>query len=592
MYTAPSLSGTYIGSKYGVAPAMRTRSLKQTTFPDKVLHIALAGLLVLIAGPLTAQVTNGAIGSIAKDPTGSTPPKETQAVTVAMQSACTVLLGIRMAHSTITSAVVVPAGPFKIDSPGRGPSSINLPSFCRVQGVIKPTGDSNIKLEVWMPVSDWNGNFEQIGNGGYAGDIAYSFMAPELLRGFAIASTDDGHTSGTDQSWAIGHPEKVIDFGYRAVHETSVQAKIIVQAFYGKGASYSYFDGCSDGGREGLMEAQRFPLDFNGIVAGAPANFWTHLMVGNVWDEQAFLNNPASYIPLSKISTIQAVALAACDALDGVKDGIVEDPRLCHFNPAVLLCKGTDDSNCLTAAQVEAATKIYSGPRNPRTGKQIFPGYEPGAEAAIGDWPTMLIGRLPKGGRQFSLGNMFFSDMIFENTTWNFHTLNFASDVALTDAKLASILNSTNPDLRQFKAHGGKLIQYHGWADTSIAPLNSINYYQSAVRKMGGLKRTQAFYRLYMVPGMSHCAGGPGPNSFGGIIQDRLPQANPENDVVDALTQWVEHGVAPGKIIATKFNDDNPSKGILMTRPLCPYPAKARWTGRGSTSDSANFICK
>lgn len=516
----------------------------------------------------------------------------TSNLSAASPTKCTALKHFTAPDTEITSAIDVPANSFKNPSQGEASPAIDLPAFCRVQGVLRPTNDSNIKFEVWMPLSGWNGRFEQLGNGGYAGKIFYRFLIPELRRGFAIAATNDGHVDARDQSWAINHPEKVIDFGYRAVHTTSERAKTIIEAFYGQAPVYSYFNGCSDGGREALMEAQRFPLDFNGIIAGAPANFWTHLMVGGVWTEQALLNNPASYIPASKLPAIQAASLAACDALDGVKDGLVEDPSLCHFDPAVLLCKGTNNPNCLTSAQVETARKIYSGPRNSRTGKQIFPGYAPGAEAAITDWPEDIIGSWPNGGWDFILGNWFYSDMVFEKPAWNFRTLNFDSDVVVADAKLSSILNSTNPDLRQFKAHGGKLIQYHGWADAAIAPLSSINYYQSVVHKMGGLKETRKFYRLYMVPGMSHCADGPGPNSFGGILQPRFPQADAKDDIVDALMQWVEHNGAPEKIIATKFRDDNPSKGILMSRPLCPFPAHARWIGKGSTNDAANFICK
>ena len=508
------------------------------------------------------------------------------------QSECAKLENLELARNVVTSAVYVPANSLKLPSSEGIHSMIDLPAFCRVQGVLKPTTDSFIKYEVWMPTSDWNGRFEQIGNGGFAGRIRYKFMIPELRRGFAIASTDDGHTNGPDQSWAIGHPEKVIDYGYRAVHDTSTAAKSIIHDFYNQAAAYSYFNGCSDGGREALMEAQRFPEDFNGVIAGAPANFWTHLMVGFVWNERALMNDPASYVPTSKLPAIQAAVLTSCDVVDGVKDGVIEDPRRCHFDPAVLQCKSADGSDCLTAPQVSAVRKVYAGSRNPLTKKQIFPGYEPGAEAVPSNWPLWITGKLPNGGAQFSLGNMFFADLVFENQKWDFHSFDFDRDVAITDLKLASILNSTSPDLQQFKAHGGKLIQYHGWADSAIAPLNSINYYQGVVYRMGGVKNTQPFYRLYMVPGMSHCYGGLGPTDFGGILQNRPQHSDARHDVVDALMEWVEHGVAPGEIIATKFRDNDPNKPVLSTRPVCPYPKEAKWTGRGSTDVAANFICK
>ena len=510
----------------------------------------------------------------------------------AEQPACAKLNNLKIGKTTITSAELVPAGSFSADSRGKGFSATDLPEFCRVQATARPTPDSEIRLEVWLPTSTWNGRFEQMGNGGYAGGIAYTFMAPELSRGFATASTDDGHRGESGNAWMIGHPEKVIDFGYRAVHETRLKAAPILEAFYGKQPAFSYFNGCSDGGREALMEAQRFPDDFNGIIAGAPANYWTHLMTGFVWDEQALLDDPASYIPASKLPALQNAALAACDELDGVKDGLLEDPSRCHFDPATLECKGADGPTCLTAAQVETAKKIYAGPKNPRTSRQIFPGYAPGTEAVGGNWPAWIIGKGPSGGFQFSFGNTFFADMVFAKPQWDFRTLNFDADVTTADAKLAALLNSTNPDLRRFQAHGGKLIQYHGWADAAIAPQNSINYYQSVLSTMGGPRKTNGFYRLYMVPAMSHCAGGPGPNSFGAIIQPRPPQAGAENDVVDALKKWVESGVAPGRIIATKYQDDDPKKGVVMTRPICPHPQHAKWTGKGSTLDAANFVCE
>lgn len=515
------------------------------------------------------------------------------------QSSCQRLSDLKLRNTTITLAESMHAGPFKPTRSFGKP--IDLPAFCRVAGVIKPPGGSSIRFEVWLPTSGWDGRFEQIGNGGYAGGIAYGFMAPQLRLGFATASTNDGHSSKSGPTWSIGHPQKVIDFGYRAVHETSIKAKAIVRAFYGKGPAYSYFDGCSDGGREALMEAQRFPDDFNGIIAGAPANYWTHLMAGFIWDEQATLPNPASYIPPSKLPVIQRGVLAACDSLDGVKDGLIEDPRRCHFNLEKLECNDVNGPDCLTATQVEAVKRIHEGPRNPVTGRQIFPGYELGAAAAPGDWVPWIVGLKRGTAWQFSLGNEFFGDMVFQNPQWNFRSMNFDSDVKLADKKFASILNSTNPNLSPFREHGGKLIQYQGWADSAISPLNSINYYNSVVRNTEwrdglnwpeALKRTRSFYRLFMVPGMEHCTGGPGPDSFGGILQRRPPIDNAQHDVVYALERWVEQGVAPRKIIATKYKDDAPKKGVVMTRPLCPYPEEAHWVGRGSTNRSSNFVCK
>lgn len=520
------------------------------------------------------------------------PPVDNGSMPTEIQSACHELESFNALNATVTSAVLTPPGAFKIPSPTNPPAVTNLPPFCRVQGILLPTSDSRIKFEVWMPVFGWNGRFVQVGNGGYAGEIEYALMGPALQRGYATASTDDGHVGNLNADWMIGHPEKVIDFGYRAVHETNEAARGIIQTFYVKPIAYSYFNGCSDGGREALMEAQRFPSDFNGIIAGAPANFWTHLAVGWVWNEQAMLDTPAGFIPASKLAAIQAAALRACDAIDGVKDGILENPIHCHFDPSVLQCNGVDGPDCLTLAQVESTKKVYAGPANPRTKARIFPGYEPGAEADPLGWAEWITGHRNSGGGQAYLGNLFFSRMVFADPKWDFHALNFDKDVEIADAKLAHILNSTDPDLLRFKSRGGKLIQYHGWADAAIAPLNSINYYRTVINKMGGLENTRSFYRLFMAPGMAHCAGGPGPNSFGGEYQELLPQADAEYDLLSALVQWVEYGAAPETLIATKFVNDDPAKGVLMTRPLCPYPQEAEWTGKGDTSQAVNFACK
>jgi feruloyl esterase len=405
-----------------------------------------------------------------------------------------------------------------------------------------------------------------------------------LQLGFAIAGTDDGHEGGGGAAWAIGHPEKLIDFGYRAVHQTSVQAKAIVRAFYGKEAARSYFVGCSDGGREALMEAQRFPDDFDGIIAGAPANDWSHHFTGFVWNEQVLMKDASSMIPPEKLPAIQAAALKACDRLDGVADGLIEDPRACHFDPAVLACKGADSSDCLTASQVEALRKIYSGPTNPRTGKQIFPGYPPGTEAVPGTWAPWIIPTGKNQAIQFMFGNTYYGQAVFEDPKWDFRALNFDTDVAFGDEKAGSVLNSDNPDLRSFRARGGKLIQYHGWGDAAIAPMISIQYYERVREFMtrfpdartDAAKPVQDFYRLFMVPGMGHCGGGIGPNSFG---NNASANADPEKNVFAALERWVEKGVAPEKLIGTGKVVGEPAKSL--TRPLCPYPQVAKYNGSG-----------
>jgi tannase/feruloyl esterase len=514
----------------------------------------------------------------------------------AAQTSCESLTGLKLTNTTITSATSVATGEYKPPiGPGQQALADPVPAFCRVAGTAKPTSDSDIRFEVWLPASGWNGKFQQVGNGGFAGTIPVGSMVLALLRGYATAGTDDGHVGGRDGSWALGHPEKVIDFGYRAVHETSVQAKSIVHAFYGKDLARSYFVGCSDGGREALMEAQRYPDDFVGIVAGSPANYWTHLLFGAVWGEQALLDDPASFVPPAKLHVLQDAAVAACDALDGVKDGIIQDPRRCHFDPAVTQCKDADGPDCLTAPQVAAVRKIYDGPKNPRTGQLIFPGYSVGTEGLPTTWRTWIVGNQPGQSLQVFFGNTFFSDMVFGDPKWDFHTLNFDSDVKMTDDKVANVFNSNDPDLSKFKARGGKLIQYHGWGDAAIPPQNSIDYFERVQSVMGKTNRqkdlgaTQDFYRLFLVPGMSHCAGGIGATSFGnGIGAPR----DPAHDVVSALEQWVEKGAAPDQIIATGFVGGDPSKGVEMTRPLCPFPEEAVYEGTGDTNSASNFSCQ
>jgi len=505
-------------------------------------------------------------------------------------ASCETLKDLRLPQTTITQAILVVAGGF---TPPAGPPVSPmivpysaLPAFCRVTGSIRPSTDSNIQFEVWMPSAEWNGKLQGIGNGGFAGAIPYPSLAVALARGYAGAATDTGH--GTiDASWALGHPEKVIDFGYRAIHETAVKAKEIIRALYGKGPRRAYFSSCSNGGRQALMEAQRFPEDYDGIIAGAPANNWTHHFSGFAWNAQA-LNKPGSYLPVSKLKIIEAAALAACDGRDGVADGVIDDPVKCTFDPSTLLCKGPESDGCLTAPQVAALKKIQTGPRNSK-GEQIFPGYPPGGETGPGGWGFWILGARPDQSAQFWFGRQFFANMVLENASWDIKTFKLDEDAAAADQKAAKILNSTDPNLKAFKDRGGKLILYHGWSDAAIAPQNTIDYYESVVARMGQ-RNARKFVRLFMVPGLQHCTDGPGTYSFG--QWGTVAKADPEHDISLALERWVEKGTAPEVIIAVKpVADFDPSKGAVRTRPLCPYPLVARWRGSGSTDDAANFVC-
>jgi feruloyl esterase len=506
--------------------------------------------------------------------------------TPARAADCATLLNTRLPDTTLTVARSAPAGKFV---PPYGKPLDKLPAFCRVAGVIRPTSDSYIRFEVWLPVSDWNGKFLSAGNGGFAGSINYTSMAGNLRRGYATAGTDTGHEADAeDASWAFHHPEKVIDFGYRAIHVTSQNAKSLIQAFYTRLPRHSYFDSCSDGGREALMEAQRFPDDFDGILAGAPANFWTHMLAAGIDLMQAvYGRNPAGYISSTKIPVLQTAALDACDALDGVKDGIISDPLRCHFDPAVLLCKADDSRDCLTAPQVAAAKMLYAGGANAQ-GKQIFPGYMPGAEDGPNGWSQWIIGTGPGKASGAVYVENYFRYIVFNDATWNLLTANVDKALHAADEETARSVNATDPDLRRFQARGGKLILYHGWNDPAISPLNSINYYESVIANMGS-QQAESFIRLYMVPGMQHCFPGPGPNSFGQT--GHITAKGTDYGIYDDLEQWVENGTAPGEIIATKYVEDDVAKGVQMTRPLCPYPQVAKYKGAGNTSDSANFVC-
>ncbi len=483
-------------------------------------------------------------------------------------------------NTTITTAQTVPAGTFV--TPTVPPQSITgLPQFCRVAGFTTPTSDSHIQFEVWMP-SGWNLKYLQAGCGGFCGSISYSGMAEPLRRGYVVAATDDGHeASGIDASWAAGHPEKVVDFGYRSLKETTDVAKDLILAFQKIGPRRSYFMGCSDGGREALMEAQRFPQDFDGIVAGSPANFWTHLMAGFVWDQLALTATSSGDLSQADLNVLSNGVLAQCAGHDGgiSTDQFLNNPLACRFNP---------DKLSLTKDKAEAIEKISSGPPG------IFPGYGPGGEASNpADWPAWITGSGdPAFGLQELFASNYFKYIVFPNSGWTPNSFSVAENAHQADVRTGAILNSVDPNLGAFKLRGGKLIQYVGWSDSAISPRNDINYYKAVTDVMGGKEETQEFYRLFMVPGMAHCAGGPGPNAFGQISGLNGPSpSDPADDILSALDRWVEHRVAPDKIIATKYANDVPAQGIAFQRPLCTFPKISKYKGMFSTTLASSFEC-
>ncbi len=509
----------------------------------------------------------------------------------ALAAPCESLSALKLPDTTITSAQSVAAGKFELPSPAPNPVVFKeVPAFCRVTAEIKPAKDSDIKVEVWMPVTGWNGKYQGVGNGGFAGSVSYPALAGAVKAGYATASTDTGHAAGgTNAVWALGHPDRITDFGYRAIHEMTVKAKAIIKAYYGDAAKRSYFSSCSNGGRQALMEAQRFPEDYDGIIAGAPANYWTHLLTAGAWDVQATQSDPASYIPAAKIPTLSAAVLKACDALDGVADGLITDPRACHFDPASLVCKEGDAKSCFTAPQVAALKKLYAGPVNSK-GEKIFPGRVLGGEEGPGGWPLWITGGSPGTSLMYQFTTGFFPNMVFDDPKWDFKTFNFDTGVKAADEKEAQNLNANDPNLKAFEKRGGKLIIYHGWSDAAISAYNTIDYYNSMVAAMGA-KETNSFVRVFLAPGLQHCFGGPGPNSFGQLGIGTAPMDSQHN-INLALEEWVDKGTAPERLVATKYNVDMaPAQGVKMTRPLCPFPKMAQYKGTGDTNDEANFVC-
>lgn len=496
---------------------------------------------------------------------------------------CDALAKLALKDTAISEVRVNATGSFT--PPGARARALDrLPAFCSVKGVIKPTPKSAIQFEVWLPEQNWNGKLQVVGNGGLAGTISYPAMATALRDGFATASTDTGHTADESPTW-LQDRERLIDYSDRGLHLTTVDSKAILQAYYSQPAKYSYYNGCSTGGKQGLMEAQRYPADFNGILAGHAANYWTHQMASEVWNG-VVTSSPETNLPKEKLQLLQDRAVAACDALDGAKDGLVSDPMRCRFDPGTVQCAGADGPNCLTPKQVEAVRNIYSGPKNPLTGKPIYAGMYPGGEMG---WANgVVINRTTTSGVS---SQDFWSYAAFKNPNWQFRTFDFARDIEAANKNLAAITNATDPNLEEFRRLGGKLVYYHGAADPLIPAQNGVNYFESVVAAQKGLEKTQSFYRAFLVPGLYHCAGGPGPTAFGTSGPAPESQRDADHDILRALQRWVETGTAPAKVIATKYTDGDPAKGVVFQRPLCPYPQVAMYRGTGDMNDAANFSC-
>lgn len=471
----------------------------------------------------------------------------------------------------------------------------DIPAFCRVVASVRSAPDSDIRIEIWLPKDNWKGVFHANGSGGYGGLLSYNYGAMEagIKRGYASAITDMGTAPATplDGDALVGHPQKWKDWGISSTHVMAVVGKEIEKAFYGADPKHAYYTGCSTGGQQGIVEAQYYPDDFDGVLVGdAVVNrTWGHVVA--VWDYLAANLKPNHKLSDAKLALLTKSAVAACGAKDnGLKsDPFIADPTSCDFTPASLTCKGASNSDCLTSEEVETANAFYSGPTDAHTGKPLFYGWLPGSEAGAFNWGFLETPANAPGEPSF--------DGLFKwvfGADWNWRNFDLERDMPKVDATLGPVLNgATTGDLSKFRARGGKMIVYQGWADPIVPPRQTIAFYEGISAKFGGDQSAQEFARLFMVPGFGHCAGGPGPNrfessSFAGLAP---PSQDAGHDLFTALSHWVEDGAPPAQVIATKFVSDDAAEGIAMQRPICPYPQKAWYKGDGDANDAANFVC-
>jgi len=482
---------------------------------------------------------------------------------------CESLASLHLSETTITGATEITSGSFQ---PPFGPPLSGLPAFCRVTLTVSP----QINVEVWLPLVTWNGRFQAVGGGGYAGVISYGALAIALRAGYATASTDTGHSAVTQPggSFALTPSGQldfpiIEDFAFRSEHQMTLKGKTVLQDFYGRPAAFAYWNGCSTGGRQGLMEAQRFPDDYDGILAGAPAINWSKFIPAEFWPQLVMLQ-AHDFVPQCKFAAANAAAIAACDGLDGVVDGVIDDPRACHFDPASLIGT-TTPCGTITATDADIIRAIWQGPRGPQ-GQFLWFGLEPGAS-----FTGLANTQDASDGLPFPIATDWIKFFLLQNPGWDWHTATYPEFVQLfrqSVEEYSRVIATDDPNLDAFEDHGGKLIIWHGWADQLIFPRGTIQYYERVQQAMGGGRRTDEFARLFMAPGVAHCGGGTGPAPA---------------DPFGALVNWVEHHQAPDQLLATKTDATG---AVVESRPLCPFPLEARYTGHGSTNDAANFTCR
>ena len=504
--------------------------------------------------------------------------------TVAIVGACGVHVFTQGTTSTLADCTVAslqakaPAGT-TITGAKVVDGSDRVPRHCQVDGHAATPGNE-VNFRLGFP-ERWNGKYYFVGVGGLGGSIGS--LNKGLERGYASASTDTGH-SADDQSWGSNRA-KEIDYGHRGTHATAVAGKALAGAFYGRAPQHAYFEGCSNGGRQALMEVQRYPEDFDGIIGGDPAT-GTPMQVGRVLVYQKMLAKPENFLPAEKIELLSKATLAACDKADGLKDGLVTDPRRCSFKPESLKCSGADGPNCLNDGQLAVVKQIYEGASI--NGEPYAWGFPVGHEGSATGWrawisgpedpTTQADGTLAYTGRRLPSGyglaesNMRFLALENDDPAFNWRVFRFPQDPARMKT-MSDILSPLDPDLRPFKNRGGKLLLYHGWSDPAISAYGTVGYYDRVLKTVGGQQQMDVFAKLYLVPGMHHCSGGPGPNEF---------------DMLTALENWVEKGQSPGPVVATHRENN----AVTRTRPLCPHPQVARYRGTGSIDDAANFTCE
>jgi feruloyl esterase len=480
--------------------------------------------------------------------------------------ACESLARQYFGSTEVTAAEVIAPGAFRVSAESRNAAATNAalaaaPAFCRVEAIARPSADSTIGIEIWLPESGWNGALLAVGNGAWAGSFSYAALADALAAGYAATSTDTGHV-GNHVEFAIGHPEKLVDFAHRAVHEMAIAAKAVVLAHYARAAEQAYFAGCSTGGRQALATAQRYPADFDGIIAGAAAYYPSHIQGVQVWTAAISANQPGEPLGQDEFDLLYEASVAACDTLDGVADGVIENPRNCDFDPTELICAADGADACLSPEQADTARLTYRGPLDAR-GEVIYPGLARGSERG---WGTL------SGERPMALALDTYARLVFDDPQWDFRTFDASRDIELGVERIGALMDSADPNITAFVEGGGKLLLYHGWSDPGVPAAGTIRYYDH-VREAIGPARTAESVRLFMVPGMGHCRGGTGTDTF---------------DAIDALDSWVRQGAAPERIEAARMEGGE----VVRTRPLCAWPKQAVYVGDGDTDVSASFECR